>query len=546
MMRIAPNEGIFTLIERPDLAAENLTDDLLAWLAAIPRIFDAVAEWAADRSVAEIVEAGQALRIAVTPVLDAAGVDADEQLAARRWWEHDEATGLRMPGQPYQLSASPARRRGPAPVLGGGHTRGAGRTTLSRCPTGLPAPSPGLSGAAGPRGHHQLGRARCGPLPGRPRRRRHQGRVGDPARHPCAVLGGPRRPGPAASGPQPVAVFQRDQPQQARRLRRPVRARGPRGVPGSGAHRRRGDREQQRPGHAQPRSGLGRSAPGQPAADHGVDVGLRGDRAQPRLGGVRRQHRGDVGSQLGHRLPATGPSSATGLFYADPVSGIHGSVAIMAALEHRRRTGEGQFVDISLNECGAAFCAEALLALPGHRRPCAGPDGNRDERFAPQGVYACVGADHWLAVSCQSDEAWGALAQLIDRPDLAEDPELATLAGRHGPPRRTRCGAADLGERARAVRGGVGACSGSGVSAAPVLANWQVEADPHLFARGVFERVAHPVVGVYPTTTGPWRFERTPARITQAGAAVRRTQPRGSRRGGPRRRPGSPRSTPPA
>ena len=58
-----------------------------------------------------------------------------------------------------------------------------------------------------------------------------------------------------------------------------------------------------------------------------------------------------------------GELSRTGLFYADPVSGIHGAVAVMAALEHRRRTGEGQWVELALNECGAAFCAEALLTL---------------------------------------------------------------------------------------------------------------------------------------------------------------------------------------
>ena len=54
-----------------------------------------------------------------------------------------------------------------------------------------------------------------------------------------------------------------------------------------------------------------------------------------------------------------------------------------------------------------------------------------------------------------------------------------------------------------------------GVPAAPVLANWQIMADPHVFQRGLYETILHPVVGAYPTVTWPWRFERTPARIVR-------------------------------
>ena len=54
-----------------------------------------------------------------------------------------------------------------------------------------------------------------------------------------------------------------------------------------------------------------------------------------------------------------------------------------------------------------------------------------------------------------------------------------------------------------------------GVPAGPVLANWQIMPDPHIHARGMYETIVHPVVGAYPTTTWPWRFERTPARIVR-------------------------------
>ena len=67
-------------------------------------------------TVEDIIEFAQALRIAMTPVLDTKGVADDPQMAARSWWEQADGDTLRFPGQPFHLSVSPARRRGPAPA----------------------------------------------------------------------------------------------------------------------------------------------------------------------------------------------------------------------------------------------------------------------------------------------------------------------------------------------------------------------------------------------------------------------------------------------
>jgi crotonobetainyl-CoA:carnitine CoA-transferase CaiB-like acyl-CoA transferase len=205
--------------------------------------------------------------------------------------------------------------------------------------------------------------------------------------------------------------------------------------------------------------------------------------------------------------------SRTTLFYADPVSGNHGAVAIMAALAHRDRTGEGQWVEMSLNECGAAFCAEALvgLAATGEVR---GPNGNRDPRFAPHGVFPCTGVDHWVAIACQDDDDWAVLADVMGRPDLDADPALATLAGRQA--REDELDAAIATWTAGLEQYEVAwALQRRGVSAAPVLANWQILPDPHIHERRVYDTITHPVVGAYPTTTWPWRFSRTPAQLVR-------------------------------
>jgi crotonobetainyl-CoA:carnitine CoA-transferase CaiB-like acyl-CoA transferase len=206
-----------------------------------------------------------------------------------------------------------------------------------------------------------------------------------------------------------------------------------------------------------------------------------------------------------------GQLSRTTLFYADPVSGNYAAIATMAALRHRDRTGDGQWVELSLNECGVTFCADALLSYQ-RDGVLRAPSANRDPAFAPQGVYRCIGTDNWVAITVSSGEEWARLATLIGQPDLARDPALGTLAGRQA--RHDELDAAisrwtadrEQYEIAHAVQA-------LGVAAGPVLANWQMLADPHLHARGLFRTTVHPVVGAYPTTTWPWRFGRTPASL---------------------------------
>jgi crotonobetainyl-CoA:carnitine CoA-transferase CaiB-like acyl-CoA transferase len=208
-----------------------------------------------------------------------------------------------------------------------------------------------------------------------------------------------------------------------------------------------------------------------------------------------------------------GQLSRTTLFYADPVSGNYAALAIMAALHHRARTGEGQWIEMSLNESGVLMCVDALMSLQrtGEVRP---PMGNRDPRVAPQGVYRCIGTDNWMALTVRSATEWQAVAVLIGRADLADDPELATLAGRWA--RHDELDAAISAWTAGLEQYEIAeALQAAGVPAAPVLANWQILPDPHIHERGMYDTMVFPVVGAYPATTWPWRFSRTPARLAR-------------------------------
>lgn len=201
----------------------------------------------------------------------------------------------------------------------------------------------------------------------------------------------------------------------------------------------------------------------------------------------------------------------TGSYYADPVAGAHGAIAILAALRHRARTGEGSLIDLSLLESAAALFGEALMAWSLHGRLPA-PRGNRHPIHAPQGVYRCAGNDSWLALTVRGEEEWRALCGVLGREDLASDAALASPAGRRL--KHDAIDAAisqwcvgldhyDAARRLQAVR----------VPAAPVLANYELLSDPHLHARGFYVPVPHPEVGVLPFPGFPWRFSRTPGAI---------------------------------
>ncbi|MDE0886309.1 MAG: CoA transferase [Myxococcota bacterium] len=139
-----------------------------------------------------------------------------------------------------------------------------------------------------------------------------------------------------------------------------------------------------------------------------------------------------VTGYLGHagwpdRLPS-GPHGA----YTDFISARYNAVAILAALEYRERTGEGQYIDQSQAEAALHFLAPAFVdyTFNGKLREQV---GNSDTEQSPHGVYPCAGEDRWIAIAIASDAQYRGLCSAMDRPDLlarrgegpALDPEIA-------------------------------------------------------------------------------------------------------------------------
>ena len=186
--------------------------------------------------------------------------------------------------------------------------------------------------------------------------------------------------------------------------------------------------------------------------------------------------------------------------------------AILAALEHRRRTGEGQLIDVSQAEAAAYYVGEVYLEQSCTGRP-AEQRGNAVEWACPHGVYPAAGEDRWIAIAVADDDAWQRCARVLELP---HDPSLATLAGRLAARARRRRRGRCVDERAPCRRRRRAPPGGRRVGDAGDERHGPA-GDPHLTQRGTLVTLVHPEMGEERHSGNPLRFSRT--RVTTASPA---------------------------
>ena len=202
-----------------------------------------------------------------------------------------------------------------------------------------------------------------------------------------------------------------------------------------------------------------------------------------------------------------GPPMNSGQMYPDAVAGMYGCSAILTAIHHRNRTGEGQYIDLSMQEANLTFVGDAALEYlqTGKQR---GRLGNRHPVFAPHGIYPCAGDDRWVAIACETDAQWAALAAIIGCHPLTNlDVRLR---------KRNEAeidGAVSVWTSVRERDAIVAQLAAAAVIAAPVLDAHEVANDPGLRARGTILDVTHPETGTWPQAGLPIRFSRTPGSV---------------------------------
>ena len=123
------------------------------------------------------------------------------------------------------------------------------------------------------------------------------------------------------------------------------------------------------------------------------------------------------------------PAEAGARGFSDSIAAYQGVFAIMAALYHRAKTGEGQFLDLSMSEADVALGPEALIeyAVTGRVQ---GRLGNSDKHIAPHNVYRCLGEDNWVAIAVANDKEWKGLCKAMGNPKWTKDARFSDAAGR--------------------------------------------------------------------------------------------------------------------
>lgn len=521
LFNLAPYPNLFVLMERFDLLEDEALQDPQTWNARFAEVFEALSDWAATRTKQEIFHACQELRIAASPINTMEDVANSEQLAARDWFETLEAGGetFKSTGFPYKLMDTPCEQRLPAPTLGQ-HTKEVlsngfewANAAVSHPSSPVLQPSPGgpLSGLR----VIEVTANWAGPIGGR-----HFADLGaevikielatKPATRALIYAGGDvtwpefyNRAGyfNKLNRNKKAVSLDLSKP-QGRDVFLQLVAKADFVLENNAARVMAqlglayDDLAKANPGIIMcSMSGFGNTGPERNYSAYGSNI----------------ETISGLASLLGYH---DGEFFGTGSYYADPTAGNHGAVAMLAALNHRRRTGRGQWIDMALLEAVAPFFAQQFLeySLAGVSPT---PLGNRHPSYFPQGIYPTAGADCWLAVTVRDRREWIGLANRIGHPEMADDTSFDTPEARRASAAEIEsaiagwCATRDHNEAAALLQS-------VGVPAAPVMANWELFSDNHLNDRGFFVPVRHEQSGTFAFPGFAWRFEHTPAAIQRA------------------------------
>ena len=194
-----------------------------------------------------------------------------------------------------------------------------------------------------------------------------------------------------------------------------------------------------------------------------------------------------------------GPPLGPGMAHADHVAALFACLALLGALEYRRRTGEGQHIDISQVEAMASLLGDAFIP---------------PKESATSGVYRCRGEDRWCAVVVSTDEEWRGFKKALGNPLWAEDKRFATPSNRL---RNKKALDKLIGEwtQEHTAEELMALLQRCGVAAGVVQDARALARDPQLKHRGFFVELDHPEMGKTISDATPIRLSATPPRYTR-------------------------------
>ena len=180
-------------------------------------------------------------------------------------------------------------------------------------------------------------------------------------------------------------------------------------------------------------------------------------------------------------------------YYTDQLSPMYATLSIMAALDYKRRTGKGQYIDHSQIEAGFNYMTPPILDYQANNREFE-VRGNSCDYAAPHGIYRCQGEDRWVAIAVMSDAEWKNFVKAIGSPVWAKDKKYAKSAGR----------VADSDELDRLVEGWTldhtpeqvqEILQSVGVGAGKVSNAKDLDEDPQMAHYNFYREMDHPYMG---------------------------------------------------
>ncbi len=210
------------------------------------------------------------------------------------------------------------------------------------------------------------------------------------------------------------------------------------------------------------------------------------------------------------------PPTRVGTSLGDINAAVHASFAIMAALWHREKTGEGQYVDVSMQEAMVSILEGAVVRWT-LGKEIMGPIGSHNTNESPFAAYRCQ--DGYIIIATVGNEHWERFCRAIGKPEWAKDPRYATKGLRWAKKWElaaeieeitTRYSVKEVGEMMDRER----------VANSRILNIQQVVEDPHLNARGYFVEVDHPIIGRAKIAGFPFKLSATPGQVERASPLV--------------------------
>jgi crotonobetainyl-CoA:carnitine CoA-transferase CaiB-like acyl-CoA transferase len=180
-------------------------------------------------------------------------------------------------------------------------------------------------------------------------------------------------------------------------------------------------------------------------------------------------------------------------YYSDQLSPLLSMLALVAALDNRRRTGKGQYIDQSQIESSLNYLAPILLDYTVNNREFM-LKGNKCENAAPHGIYPCRGNDRWVAIAVCNEEEWQSYCRVVGNPEWTKEPRFMTMADRikHGDELDSLVASWTINHTAEEV---MTMLQNAGVGAGVVANARDITEDPQLHHYNYFREVEHPYTG---------------------------------------------------